>query len=62
MAMLSLILACGVTGSTLLRVLPLADKTGAAIVLVVASFVITAYTVPRVTACWLGRPLDKIMD
>lgn len=60
-SMLAALLACGVTSYILVEFLQLNTILGYA-ALALTSFVVAGYLVPNLTACWLGRTLDDIMD
>lgn len=60
-AMLAALLTCGTASYLIVQHLQLSDPIGY-LVLAIASFVVAGYLVPNLTACWLGRTLDEIME
>lgn len=60
-AMLAALLTCGVISYVLIQYLHINTSIGY-IVLTIASFVVAGYLVPNLTACWIGRTLDEIME
>lgn len=60
-AMLSALLACGVTSYLIAQYLQVTSPIGY-IVLTISSFVVAGYLVPNLTAVWIGRTLDEIME
>lgn len=62
LATISSILVCGATTYATIKVFALADAYSVVITLVVGSLLVAGYVTPRVTAHWLGRPFNDIMQ
>ena len=60
-AMIATIIVCFAVNYLLISSLNI-DSIGGYLMLAVGTFVTTAYVVPKLTAYWIGRPLDEIMD
>lgn len=60
-AMLAALLVCSVTSYLLVQHLQFSNPMGY-IVLTIATFVVAGYLVPNLTAHWIGRSLDDIME
>lgn len=60
-SMLGALLVCAVANYALLTLLDITSIAGYA-TLIIATFITTGYVVPNLTAHWIGRPLDTILD